>query len=176
MTVFLDTAVLMYAGGADHPLREPSARVVGMVRDGTIDASISSEVVQEILHRFLAIRQPERGVRMARDALDLFAPVLPLTHSVMDRMPDLVRRYLTLSARDLVHVATCLEEGITVIVSPDKALDAVGELQRIDPYDTDTLALVAAQAREPRRFKSMGLGRGSGEPLARWKLDKDLEE
>ncbi|MHB8399678.1 MAG: hypothetical protein ACYDCI_12230 [Candidatus Limnocylindrales bacterium] len=50
-------------------------------------------------------------------------------------MPDLVERYTTLAARDLVHVATCLEEGIGEIVSPDRGFDAVSEIRRIAPDD-----------------------------------------
>lgn len=111
--------------------------MVKQVRDRNVDGVISAEVVQEILHRFLAIRRPEIGARMARDALDLFAPVSPLTHGVMDRMPELVIRYPALAARDLVHVATCLEEGIDVIVSPDRGLDAVHEVTRVSPDDTN---------------------------------------
>ena len=135
MTVFLDSAVLMYAAGSVHPMREPCRRIVQMTADGTLVASISAEVVQEILHRFVAIRRTELGIRIARDALDMFAPVLPITHAVMNRMPALVERYPTLAARDLVHVATCLEAGIETIVSPDRGLDGVDEIRRVDPVD-----------------------------------------
>ncbi len=136
---FIDTAILMYAGGASHESGEPSRHIVRLVRDGELDGVISAEVVQEILHRFVAIRRPDVGARMARDALDLFAPVLPITHAVMDRMPDLITRYPSLAARDLVHVATCLEQAIGVMVSPDRGLDAVRELRRISPEDTDAV-------------------------------------
>jgi len=129
----------MYAAGAPHELREPSVRIVRLVRDGMLQAVISAEVVQEILHRFVAIRRPEVGARIARDALDLFAPVLPITHAVMDRMPELIARYPSLTARDLVHVATCLEEGIGAIVSPDRGLDAVREVRRIPLEDAGAL-------------------------------------
>jgi len=139
LTVFIDSAVLMYAAGAPHELREPSVRIVRLVRDGMLQAVISAEVVQEILHRFVAIRRPEVGARIARDALDLFAPVLPITHAVMDRMPELITRYPSLTARDLVHVATCLEDGIGAIVSPDRGLDAVREVRRIPLDDAGAL-------------------------------------
>jgi uncharacterized protein len=131
MAVFLDTAVLMYAGGGAHSLRAPAQRIVQAVVEGALDAVTSAEVVQEILHRFVAIGRQEVGVRMARDVLDLFAPVLPITHAVMDRMPELVERYPRLAARDLVHVATCLEAGIGSIVSADRGLDAVREIRRL---------------------------------------------
>lgn len=122
----------MYAAGESHVLREPSAHIIQLVRDGDLDAVISVEVVQEILHRFVAIRRPELGARIARDALDLFAPVLSITHGVMHRMPRLIESYPMLAARDLVHVATCLENSIDAIVSPDRGLDAVAEIRRID--------------------------------------------
>lgn len=131
----------MYAAGEAHELRDPSQRVIRLVRDGQLDGLISAEVVQEILHRFVAIRRPQMGARIARDALDLFAPVLPITHAVMDRMPKLVEAYPELAARDLVHVATCLENGLGAIISPDRGLDAVREIHRIEPADVDAAAL-----------------------------------
>jgi predicted nucleic acid-binding protein len=90
-------------------------------------------VVQEIFHRFIAIRRPEMGIAMASDVMTSFAPLLPVTHAVMARLPDLVGRYPRLAARDLIHVATCLEEGIEAIVSPDHGFDEVTEIRRIDP-------------------------------------------
>jgi predicted nucleic acid-binding protein len=125
----------MYAAGEAHELRDASQRVIRLVRDGQLDGLMSAEVIQEILHRFVAIRRPEVGARIARDALDLFAPVLPITHGVMDRMPKLVETYPDLAARDLVHVATCLENGLGSILSPDRGFDSIHEIRRIDPTD-----------------------------------------
>lgn len=133
MTLFIDTAVIMYAAGSEHPLKRPSQEILRLVADGELDAVTSVEVVQEIIHRFVALRRPAHGARIARDALDLFAPVLPITHATMRRMPDLVEQYDGLAARDLLHVATCLEEGIDEIVSPDRGFDAVAGLRRIAP-------------------------------------------
>lgn len=133
MTVFIDTAVIMYAAGSDHPLRGPCQRILTQVAEGELDAAVSVEVVQEILHRFVALRRPEQGASIAKDALDLFAPVLPVTHATMRRMPDLIERHPGLSARDVVHLATCLEEGIGEIVSPDRGFDNVPGIRRISP-------------------------------------------
>lgn len=130
----------MYAAGEPHALREPSVRVIEAVRDGHLEAAISAEVVQEILHRFIAIRRPDVAARLARDALDLFAPVIPITHAVMARMPELVARYPMLAARDLVHVATCVENQIATIVSPDRGFDAVAEIRRVPIEDSGRLA------------------------------------
>ena len=114
----------MYAGGADHPLRHPCQTILRSVASGELAATTSTEVIQEILHQFLAIRRPQTGVDMANDALDMFAPVLPITHAIMRRLPTLVHRYPALSARDLLHVATCIGEGIDDIISPDRGFDS----------------------------------------------------
>lgn len=133
MTVFIDTAILMYAAGAPHPLRAPCRRILEAVGNRSIDAVTSAEVIQEIVHRYTAIGRRAEGAVLASRSLDLFAPVLPITHALMRRVPDLVVRYPGLAARDVVHLATCLHEGIAGIVSPDRAFDDVTEVRRIDP-------------------------------------------
>lgn len=135
MTVFIDTAVVMYANGASHPLREACRAIMIKIGDGQLEAVTSAEVVQEIIHRFVSIKRPDFGVQIARVTMDAFAPVLPITHALMRRVPDLAARYPNLSSRDLVHVATCVHEGIVEIVTPDRGFDEVAELRRIDPTD-----------------------------------------
>lgn len=139
-TVFVDTAVIMYAAGREHPLRSACLAVMDAVNAGEIDGVISAEVVQEIVHRYLSTRQPDVGREMATHALDMFAPVLPVTDAVMRRVVDLVEQYRTVRARDIVHVATCLEQGIDTIVSPDTHFDDISEITRIEPNDLGRLA------------------------------------
>jgi hypothetical protein len=134
-TPFIDSAVMMYAAGAEHRYRDSCRRVMLAIRSGELEAVTSVEVVQELLHRLIAIRRPEVGRQLASDAMDTFAPVLPVTHALMRRVPGLMERYPGLAARDLVHVATCIHEGITEILSPDRGFDQVTELRRLDPID-----------------------------------------
>ena len=135
MPPFIDTAVLMYAAGAEHPLREPCRRVMLAIRSGALEAVTSVEVVQELVHRFIAIRRADMGTQLATDTMDTFAPVLPISHALMRRVPELASRYPTLAARDIVHVATCVHEGINEIISPDRAFDEVAEVRRLDPIE-----------------------------------------
>jgi predicted nucleic acid-binding protein len=133
VSVFIDTAVFIYARGSDHPLREPCRAVIQEAIDRRLEAVTSAEVVQEILHRAISVRRVSAGVALAREVARAFAPLLPVTQAVIERMPGLVERYPGLAARDLVHVATCMEEGIGEIVSPDRGFDRVSGIRRIDP-------------------------------------------
>lgn len=133
MTVFVDTAVFMYAAGSDHPLREGCRDVLRNAQAGELDATTSAEVVQEILHRFTGTSRHADGIRLARSALSLFRPVLLIDHDVMARTSELAQRHAGARARDLVHVATCLAHGLEAIVSPDEDFDRIAEVRRIDP-------------------------------------------
>ena len=135
MTFFIDTSVVMYAAGGEHPLKGPCARIIALIGEGGLDATTSVEVVQEILHRYRAIGRTGIGAEQASRTLDLFAPVLPITHALMRRVPDLAARYPSLASRDLVHIATCVHEGIPDIVSADRGFDAVTEIRRITPEE-----------------------------------------
>jgi uncharacterized protein len=133
--IFVDTNVLMYAAGGDHPLQRPCREIVDGIGDRSIAATTSVEVVQEIVHRYVATGRAQSGLALAELTLDLFAPVLPITHAVMRRVPDFARRYPSLAARDVIHVATCVHEGINAILSTDRGFDGVREVRRIAPED-----------------------------------------
>ena len=133
--IFVDANILMYAAGGDHPLRTPCRQIVDRIGARALQAATSVEVVQGILHRYLSIGRSAGGIALAEQTMDLFAPALPITHALMRRVPDLAARYPSLAARDLIHVATCIHEGITEILSTDRGFDAVRELRRIPPEE-----------------------------------------
>ena len=136
-TYFIDTAVIMFAAGADHVLRDPCARVLRAHAERQIDAVTSVEVVQEILHRF-SRGDRSIGDRMAKATLKAFEPVLPVDHGLVDHARRLMNDTPGLHARDAVHVATCLVNNIRHIVSPDTDFDGVPGVARVDPREWRT--------------------------------------
>ena len=91
--MFIDTSVIMYAGGAEHPHRASCQRVLERVADRSLEAVTSTEVVQEILHRF-ARGQRETGQRMARSVLNLFDDLLPVDRQSVGEAVSLFARHL----------------------------------------------------------------------------------
>lgn len=134
MTAFIDTSVIMYAGGVEHPHRAACRRVLEGVADGSIEAVTSTEVVQEILHRFARGRR-DVGQRMARSVLDLFDELIPIDRQSIAAAVSLYADHPQLCARDALHVATCVNSAIGEIVSVDSGFDAVGEVRRIEPSE-----------------------------------------
>jgi predicted nucleic acid-binding protein len=54
--VFIDSNIPMYVAGRDHPLREPARRFLARVRAGEVEGCTSTEVLQEILYRYAALK------------------------------------------------------------------------------------------------------------------------
>lgn len=131
--VFIDSNVPMYAAGADHPLRNCCIQVLARIRDGSIAAITNVEVHQEILHRYLALGQDARARQVSEDFEVILSRVLPVTVTDVARARLLSRQYPSLPARDLIHVATMLQNGISVIISADRHFDLVPEVTRRDP-------------------------------------------
>jgi hypothetical protein len=129
--VFIDSNIPMYVAGKEHPLRGPSTRFLARVRSGEVEGYTSTEVLQEILYRYVGLRRPD----IAGEVYDLFtglcSVVLPVTIADTDRARDLVRAGTPASVRDLVHAAVMLNNEVTRIASFDEGFDHVPGIERL---------------------------------------------
>ena len=134
MTFFLDANVPMYAVGREHRYKAPCLRILEAVATRDLDGVSSSEVVQEILHRFFSLGEREKALSVAADFLALLRQgILSVGVADMAEVLEIARSYPQLSARDLVHVATMRTNGLKDIVSADAHFDGVAGIIRHDP-------------------------------------------
>ena len=135
MKCFLDSNIFMYAAGQEHPLKAPCVRILRRVASEELEAVTSTEVLQEILYRYGAVGEMQRGLRLARLAVDkVGGAVLPVTLRDMQRAFELVERHgNAIVARDAVHAATMLNNGLTRLLSADTHFDAIAGITRVDP-------------------------------------------
>lgn len=131
--ILIDANVLMYAAGAAHPHKAPSARLLERVARGDVEAVIDAETLQEILHRYRAIRRWEDGRQVYDLARQLFPNVVPISAEVMDRARELLDAYPSLMARDALHAAVVLHESLESICSYDRDFDGILGLRRTEP-------------------------------------------
>jgi len=121
----------MYVAGREHANREPAHRVFSGMRAGKFDACTSTEVLQEILHRYSAIDRLD----LAREVYDLFVEICPVVLSVTladtDRARDLLCDSVRVSARDAVHAAVMLNNDVEWIATFDAGFDRVPGVRRL---------------------------------------------
>ena len=65
--IILDTTVLAYAVGEDHPLREPCRRLLAAHANGSIEATTTVEVLQEFTHVRARRRSRQDAARLTRE-------------------------------------------------------------------------------------------------------------
>lgn len=129
--IFIDANVPMYLIGAPHPNKD--AARVALERCITAGERMvtSAEVLQEILHRYHAIRRLD-AIQPAFDALlGVVDEVYPVEPSDVERARDLMMGLARLSARDALHAAIMKRRGVDRILSFDSGFDALGWIERV---------------------------------------------
>jgi len=129
--ILVDSNVPMYLVGAPHPLKIDAQRwLEKLVREGQRLVT-DAEVLQEILHRYVAIDRRD-AIQPAFDALlAVVDEVLSVNSAAVERAKQIVLEYRRLSARDAVHLSIMEQHGIERILSFDSGFDSFPGITRI---------------------------------------------
>lgn len=123
----------MYAAGAGHPHKRPSVALLERVAGGEVEATIDAEVLQEILHRYRAIGRWEDGRRVFDFTRQIFPTVVPVTANVLDRARHVLDTDRQIMARDALHAAVVMAEGLEAVCSYDRDFDRIKGIVRTEP-------------------------------------------
>jgi predicted nucleic acid-binding protein len=132
---FLDANVFIYASGRPHPLKAPCAEIVMLAGQHPGRFVTDAEVLQELLHRLIALRLwAAEGRARFRDYADLIGDrAEPMLAADVRTAALLADRHPRLSARDLVHLAVMARLGVRRIVTADSDFDGLAGIERLDP-------------------------------------------
>jgi predicted nucleic acid-binding protein len=131
--ILVDANILMYAAGTDHTKKRPSIAFLERAAGGQIEAAIDAEILQEILHRYRAIRRWQDGRAVFDMARRIFPTVFPINAEVLDRTREILDEHDGLMARDALHIAVVEINDLVGICSFDRDFDLVPGLKRLDP-------------------------------------------
>jgi predicted nucleic acid-binding protein len=130
---FVDANVVVYAEAEPDPaVRNSCRQFLAAVSAGRLNARCSTAVIEEVWHVELRGRPPMRA-GVARKTFLLFRPLLTVTDEIVQLALDL--DVTGIGSSDRIHAATCLDAGITTIISADAAFDHVAGLRRVDPRE-----------------------------------------
>lgn len=131
--ILLDTTILVYAIGSDHPAREPSRRLLEAIADGNVTATTTVEVIQEFVHVYSRRRPRKTALGHARSYVTGLAPLLAAGQPELEHGLRLYERYEQLGAFDAVLAATALAHDVDALVSADRSFAAVPRLRHVAP-------------------------------------------
>lgn len=129
--ILVDSNVPMYLIGAAHPHKVDARRLLERCVSEGRKLVTDAEVLQEILHRYVAIDRKDAIAPAFEAVLSVVDEVLPVELATVQRAKELVLAGSKLSARDAIHVAVMREHGISAILSFDQGFDAVPGIARL---------------------------------------------
>ena len=129
--IFIDSNIPMYLVGAAHPNKANARRRLEELVSNRERLVTDAEVLQEILHRYVAIERSD-AIQPAFDALlGVTDEVFPVSHAAVEHAKKIVLGHRQLSARDAMHLAIMEIHGITRILSFDRDFDGYPGITRL---------------------------------------------
>ena len=119
---FVDTNVFMYAVGRQHPLRTEARGFFADALVRQIPLATSAEVLQELVHAYLPVGRQATFERAMALLQGHAVTVWPLEREDVTLAAQLYRRFPSLGARGLCHLASCRRRHVSAIKTFDKAL------------------------------------------------------
>ena len=129
--IFVDSNVPMYLVGTPHPHKADAQRALERCIAERERIVTDAEVLQEILHRYVAIDRRE-AIQPAFDAiLGIVDEVFSIDGGAVERAKVIVLGHRELSARDAIHLAVMEQAGVTRILSFDAGFDGFPGIERL---------------------------------------------
>jgi len=129
--ILVDSNIPMYLVGAAHPHKSDAQHLLEKLVSDRQRLVTDAEVLQEILHRYVAINRRE-VIQPAFDALlGVVDDVLAVDRPVAERAKQIVLGHPRLSARDAVHLAVMEHHQIDRILSFDSGFDGFPGVTRL---------------------------------------------
>jgi predicted nucleic acid-binding protein len=129
--ILVDSNIPMYLVGAAHPHKSDAQHLLEKLVSDRQRMVTDAEVLQEIMHRYVAINRRD-AIQPAFDALlGLVDDVLAVDRPVAERAKQIVLGHRRLSARDAVHLAVMERHQIERILSFDSGFDGFPGITRL---------------------------------------------
>jgi predicted nucleic acid-binding protein len=129
--ILVDSNVPMYLVGAEHPHKVDARRLLERAIAEKRRLVTDAEALQEILHRYVAIRRRDAIQPCFEVLLEVVDEVLPVDLDIVERARDIVIGHPELTARDGVHLAVMRENGIEEILSFNRHFDGLPGIVRL---------------------------------------------
>jgi predicted nucleic acid-binding protein len=129
--ILVDSNIPMYLIGAPHPHKSDAQRWLERLVSERQRLVTDAEVLQEILHRYVAINRRD-AIQPAFDAvLGIVDEVLAVDGAAAERAKEIVLGHRQLSARDALHLAVMEQHGIEQILSFHSGFDGFPGVRRL---------------------------------------------
>jgi uncharacterized protein len=144
--IVVDTTVLVYAVGTDHPLRGPCRQLIRAIADGTVSATTTIGVIQEFTHVRARRRDRKDAAGLARDYIELLSPLLIVEEADLREGLRLYEEGTVFGSFDAVLAAAARAAGAEALVSADTGFTSIAAIHHVVPDAAGVRALLTDEA------------------------------
>jgi predicted nucleic acid-binding protein len=148
--IVLDTTVLVYAVGTEHPLRDPCRELIRAIANGTILATTTIEVIQGFTHVRARRRDRKDAAELARDYIELLSPLLIVEETDLREGLRLYEEGTGFGSFDAVLAAAARAAGAEALVSADAGFSGIAAIRHVIPDAAGVRALLAPRENNRR--------------------------
>lgn len=131
----IDTNIILYSLGREHPLKEPCRKLIAKIASGGITANIDVEVLQEVLYVYNYRKERIKGITACRYLLDIFPNPLSVSKNEISLALSFMDKYPSLVSRDAIHAAVVVNNKLKGIISEDSDFDMIKGIKRFKCRD-----------------------------------------
>lgn len=138
MRVYLDTNIFIYLSDRASIYHKACNQLVILAEKQKIILITSVETLQEIVHYSLSLKKPTQGLLLVKEAMSLVDELLSVDRSTIDLYVKLIEKNLSIkniSSRDMIHIACALQNDISALISYDKRLKKLKEVNCLRPEE-----------------------------------------
>jgi predicted nucleic acid-binding protein len=129
--IFVDSNIPMYLVGAPHPHKADARQLLEKLISQQERLVTDAEVLQEILHRYVAINRRD-AIQPAFDALlGIADEVFLVDQASVERAKAIVLGHPRVSARDALHLAIMEKHEVESIFTFDTGFDGFPGITRV---------------------------------------------
>jgi predicted nucleic acid-binding protein len=129
--ILVDSNIPMYLVGAPHPHKIDAQRWVEKLLSERQPLVTDAEVLQEILHRYIAINRRDAIQPTFDSLLGVVEQVFSVERTTVERAKEIVFGHPRLSSRDAIHLAVMRQHGIEKILTFDSGFDGLPGVTRL---------------------------------------------
>lgn len=130
--IFIDSNIPMYLVGAPHPNKDSARRLLETCIERAERLVTDAEVLQEILHRYVAIKRRDAIQPAFNALLGIVDEVFPVEGQDVEGARDVLLGESGLSSRDALHVAIMRRHGVKRIMTFDTGFDWAPGIERVN--------------------------------------------
>ena len=135
MIIYFDTNIFIYLSDENSAYFLQVKDLIQYCEDNKIKIATSVETIQEIIHFSINTKDLSFGFSTANKTLDLVDELFNLDSKTIENYLTIVNKYKNRESRDFIHLATCLNQKLTIIITYDRGFKKFKEIKALTPKE-----------------------------------------